>query len=275
MGPVDAVPMDEALEGPSRTGKIQRGPGTNGSRYFQLIVVLFAAAIYLGCIISPPSLMDDVDAVQAQIARTMLQSGDWVTAHLDGIAYLEKSPLKYWMMAISFAIFGVKDWAARIPLALSSIALSWLTFRFGAWAFGRRAGFYAGLAMSTCVGLFLFTRIQIPDAALTLTITLALWSLMRALENDEPHPARWAYLMWASVGVGLLLKGLIAALFPVASSLLYLFFAKRDWRRLRPVTGLALLLAIAAPWHILATLRNPPYFDFSMHSEAGSYHGFF
>ena len=62
--------------------------------------------------------MDDVDAVQAQIARNMLQSGDWVTAHLDGIAYLEKSPLKYWMMAASFAIFGVRDWAARLPLAL-------------------------------------------------------------------------------------------------------------------------------------------------------------
>src|ERR1700687_4435538 len=91
------------------------------------LVFLVATAIYLGCVVSPPSLMDDVDAVQAQIARTMLQSGDWVTAHLDGLAYLEKSPLKYWMMAVSFAIFGVKDWAARIPLALSSMALCWLT----------------------------------------------------------------------------------------------------------------------------------------------------
>src|SRR5712671_4165865 len=145
MGPVDAVPMDEALEGPSRTGKIQRGPGTNGSRYFQLIVVLFAAAIYLGCIVSPPSLMDDVDAVQAQIARTMLESGDWVTARLDGIAYLEKSPLKYWMMAISYMIFGVHDWAARIPIALCTVLLCWVTARFGAWAFGDRAGMCAGL----------------------------------------------------------------------------------------------------------------------------------
>ena len=135
--------------------------------------------------------MDDVDSVQAQIARTMLQSGDWVTPRLDGIAYLEKSPLKYWMMAISFSIFGVRDWAARIPLALSSIALAWVTMRFGAWAFGRKAGFYAGLAMATCVGLFLFTRFQIPDCILTLAITLALWALARALEEDEPHPARW------------------------------------------------------------------------------------
>jgi len=219
--------------------------------------------------------MDDVDAVQAQIARNMLQSGDWVTARLDGIAYLEKSPLKYWMMAVAFAIFSVKDWVARLPLALSVIALCWLTARFGAWAFGRKAGFYAGLGLATCVGLFLFTRIQIPDAILTLTITIALWSLLRALEPEELRPARWAYLMWASIGTGLLLKGLIAALFPVAAGLLYIFFAKGDWRRLRPVTGMALLLLIAAPWHIMATLRNPPYFDLTMHSESGSYRGFF
>ena len=92
---------------------------------------LFAAAIYLVACISPPALMDDVDAVQAQIARNMLDSGDWVTARLDGVAYLEKSPLVYWMMAISFAMFGVHDWAARLPIALSAILLAWLTNRIG------------------------------------------------------------------------------------------------------------------------------------------------
>src|SRR6185369_6096246 len=244
MGPVDSVPLDEKMGNPSRNFGSSDPNGSSRRPFDELIIVLFAAVIFLGCILSPPSLMDDVDAVQAQIARTMLQSGDWVTARLDGIAYLEKSPLKYWMMAVSFAIFGVKDWAARIPLALSAMALCWLTYRFGVWAFGRRAGFYAGLSLSTCVGLFLFTRIQLPDAALTLTITAALGSLLRALEDDEPHPERWAYLMWASVGVGLLLKGLIAALFPVAIGLLYLFIARRDWRKLRPVSGIGLLLLI-------------------------------
>ena len=80
-----------------------------------------AAAALASCanIISPPRLMDDVDAVQAQIARTMLESGDWVTARLDGVAYLEKSPLIYWMMAASYRVFGVHDWAARLPLALA------------------------------------------------------------------------------------------------------------------------------------------------------------
>ncbi len=224
--------------------------------------------------------MDDVDAVQAQIARNMVQSGDWVTAHLDGVPYLEKSPLKYWMMAVSFAIFGVHDWAARIPVALATILLCWVVARFGAWAFGRTAGLYAGLALATCAGLFLFTRVLIPDVILTLAITVSMWSLLRALDPDEAHPRAWAMLMWACMGVGLLLKGLIAALFPVGGGLLYLavsgqWRARETWRRLRILPGMLVLLAIAAPWHILATLRNPPYFDFTMHSESGSYHGFF
>ena len=113
----------------------------------------------------------------------MLQSGDWVTARLDGVAYLEKSPLKYWMIAVSFLVFGVHDWAARIPMALGTVLLCWVTARFAAWAFGRRAGLYAGLAMATSIGLFLFTRILIPDVILTLAITMALWGLLRALEE--------------------------------------------------------------------------------------------
>jgi 4-amino-4-deoxy-L-arabinose transferase-like glycosyltransferase len=169
-------------------------------RSYQVIVALVAALIFVGCIVSPPSLMDDVDSVQAQIAHNMLQSGDWVTARLDGVAYLEKSPLKYWMIAVSFLIFGVHDWAARIPIALATVLLCWVTARFGAWGappgIGRRVGLCTGTVLATSVGLFLFTRILIPDVILTLAITLALWSLLRALEEDEPHPARWAMLMW-------------------------------------------------------------------------------
>ena len=98
------------------------------SRRYEWIVVLFAAIIFLSGIISPPSLMDDVDASQALIARNMLQSGDWVTARLDGVAFLDKAPLKYWITAIFYSVFGVRDWVARIPSALSAIALCWVTF---------------------------------------------------------------------------------------------------------------------------------------------------
>ena len=224
--------------------------------------------------------MDDVDAVQAQIARNMLQSGDWVIAHLDGVPYLEKSPLVYWLMAASLRLFGVHDWAARIPVALAAILLGLLTYRYGRWAFGRSAGFYAGLAVVTCVGLFLFTRIQIPDVMLTAGICGALWSFQRAVEPAEPHPKRWAALLAVCLGIGLLLKGLIAVVIPAGAILFFLLvtrqlFSRLIWSRLHLVTGALIVLAIAAPWHILATRRMPPYFDFTMHSGPGEYHGFF
>ena len=137
--------------------------------------------------------MDDVDAVQAQIARNMVSSGDWVTARLDGVAYLEKAPLIYWAIAGAYKIFGAYDWAARIPIALSAMALAWLTAAFGIWAFGKRAGFYAGLCISTCIGLFLFTRILIPDVTITATMTLTMWAFLRAIDEEERRPRLWAF----------------------------------------------------------------------------------
>src|ERR1039457_1457112 len=132
MGSVDALPMDEALGYSDRAGAGGKPDVSQRSRRYELIVVLFAAAVFLACIVSPPSLMDDVDSVQAQIARNMLDSGDWVTARLDGVAYLEKAPAKYWFIAICFKIFGVHDWAARIPVVLFAVLLCWVTARMAA-----------------------------------------------------------------------------------------------------------------------------------------------
>src|SRR5579859_415954 len=195
---------------------------TRKGRYLYVVVLLFASIIFLGSVISPPSLMDDVDAVQAQIAQNMLQSGDWVTARLDGIAYLEKSPLKYWMIAVCFKIFGVHDWSARIPIALSVVLLCLVTAWFARWAMGELAGLYAGVILSTCIGVFLFTRVLIPDVVLTLTITLALWSFLRVLDDQEERPLLWALGMWSAMAAGVLLKGLIALVLPAGAAIAYL-----------------------------------------------------
>jgi 4-amino-4-deoxy-L-arabinose transferase-like glycosyltransferase len=258
-----------------------RAESEDGGRhsYVYLVVLLFAASIYLGTLTSPPYLMDDVDSVLAQLARNMLTSGDWVTGRLDGIAYIEKAPLPFWLIAGSYRVFGQHDWAARLPTALSAIALAVLTAAFGIWAFGRRAGFYAGLSIATCIGLFLFTRVLIPDVMLTFVIALAMWSLLRVLEREEPHPRAWSIVLACCFGIGLLLKGLIAVAFPVAVGLIYLLLTRQllsapVWRRLHPLSGALIALVIAVPWHVLATLRNPPYFDFTLHSGPGQYHGF-
>ncbi len=139
--------------------------------------------------------MDDVDAVQAQIARNMLTSGDWVTARLDGVPYLEKAPLIYWTIARSYKIFGVHDWSARITDGSLRIAL-FFSPRLRRLGLRTRAGLYAGLCISTCVGLFLFTRILIPDVMLTCTVALAMWAFLRVLEDSsEPHPRLWSAIL--------------------------------------------------------------------------------
>jgi len=223
--------------------------------------------------------MDDVDAEQAQTARNMVICGDWVTAHINGLPFLEKPPLVYWTIAAAYKVFGAHDWAARIPIALSAIGLAWLTAAFGTWAFGKRAGFYAGLCLATCAGLFLFTRILIPDAMQAFTIALAMWAFLRALDEEERHPRLWTLVFGASLGTGLLLKSLIAVVFPAGAGLLYLLltrqlFSASVWKRLHVVSAAAVAFLIAAPWHILATLRNPPYYAFTLHSGPGEYHGF-
>jgi len=234
-----------------------------------LIAAAAAALIYFVGAASPPALMDDVDAVQAQIARNMLESGDWVTARLNGVAYLEKAPGPYWMMAASYAVFGVTDWAARLPFALSAVLLAWLVARMGAWGFGARAGLFAGLSVSCCVGLWLFTRITIPDVTLTLMVTLAMWALLRF---EEAGSRWWAWCFWAAVGAGFLLKGLIAVVFPVAAAAVYMAVRRRVvwiW------PGIWIAPLIALPWVVLAMIRNPPLFDLTMRSAPGEYHGFF
>lgn len=249
---------------------------------FDLILVIVAAIVFFGCIISPPALMDDVDAVHGQMARNMITSHDWVIPHLDGVPYIEKAPLPYWLIAICYLIFGVHDWVARIPIALAAVLLCFATAKYGSWAFGRRAGFYAGLVLATCVGLFLFTRILIPDVMLTLAICLCFMAFQRMMNDDgqERHTHRWAVILGASLGVGVLLKGLLALVVPFGAIFVYLLitrqlFSRETWRRLHPVTTFLIFLIVAAPWHVLATLRMPPYFNFSMHSGPGEYHGFF
>src|ERR1700689_3661617 len=105
------------------------------------------------------------------------------------------------------------------------------------------------------------------------------WAFLRVLDEEEAHPRAWAYTLAASLGVGLLLKSLIALVFPLGAAILYLLitrqlFSATTWKRFYPWSSLAIMMLIAAPWHILATLENPPPFAFTLHSGRGLYHGF-
>jgi len=218
-------------------------------------LALVFAIVYLGSLFSPP-LLDDADSTHAEAAREMYVSGDYVTLHVNGVRYLEKAPLPYWLVAASYHLFGVNEFATRLPMALSVMLLGLLGVVWARRAFGERAGIYAGLFLYTAAGVFLFTRILIPDVLLSLLIAASLYFFFTALE-DRDSTWRW-YSGYSCMALGVLTKGLIALVFPAGTAFFYLAITGdwRRWREFRLVSGLLLFLLIAAPWHILAGLRN-------------------
>src|SRR5215813_12703015 len=114
----------------------------------QLAVLLtLTLAIYVGTA-GWPALLDDADAAHALAARAMVTGGDWAVLHINGVAWLEKPPLHYWLVAASYAFLGETAFATRLPSALAVVALVLLVYRFGCRFFGERAGFYGGLVMA-------------------------------------------------------------------------------------------------------------------------------
>ena len=192
----------------------------------------------------------------------MATTGDWVTLKIDGVRYLEKAPLPYWLVAISFRIFGFNTFATHLPQALAVLLLALLGYDWGDRAFDRRTAFYTGLGILTSVGVFLFTRWLIPEVLLSLLLFASLFLFLFALEparstSDRLRP--WAaYGMWAALALAVLTKGLVALVFFIGTVGIYGLLTRdlSRWRALRPVSGGLLFLAIAAPWHILAGLRN-------------------
>jgi hypothetical protein len=148
-------------------------PGRSRNRAILIALWLF---FYASFTLFTPPLLDDADSVHAEVAREMLLRHDWVTLYANGIRYLEKAPLLYWSMAASFKLFGIHAAAARLPLALTVLALALALEAFARRAFrSDRSGLYAALILLSSFGIFIFTRITIPDAMVCLWLTLALY----------------------------------------------------------------------------------------------------
>ena len=247
-------------------------PSPSKRTVWTLFILLFAA-VYFASLFTPP-LMDDVDASHAQAAQHIAESGNWVTAKIDGIRYIEKPPLPYWIVAGSYLIFGENTFATHLPNSLAMLGLTWLAWLWARRAWGPRAGLYAGLGVLTSIGPFLFTRFIIPEAELSLFLLIALYGLLTGLESDRPARFYW---MWAGVALALLTKGLIAPVFFLGAVIPYLLLTGqwRRWRAMKPVSGFLLFLAIAAPWHILCGLANPDQgHPIGNHPTLGNVHGF-
>jgi 4-amino-4-deoxy-L-arabinose transferase-like glycosyltransferase len=238
------------------------------------LILLAWLILQLGGIFSP-GLLDDVDSVYIQIAREMLARHDFVTPTIDGIRFFDKPPLMYWMAAGSMRLFGIHDWAARLPLALAVLALFVAVYALGIRLFRSvspeespdRGGLYAALALATSVGPYLYTRFYIPDILIALWMTIGVHLTLVAVERVRPTRSRRSResallpcLGFAAVlALNLLTKGLIGLVFPLGFVVVYLALTGqlKLLSKLHVFASTAVFLIIALPWHILAALRNP------------------
>lgn len=231
--------------------------------------------LHIGCLFSP-GLLDDVDSIYIEIARQMVLRHDFVTPYIDGVRFFDKPPLMFWLAAGSMRLFGAHAWAARLPLALLTLALLLTTYALGLRLLASispahapdRGAVYAALALGTSVGPFLYTRFFIPDIAVTLWLALSIHLFLIAADRAaaqrsdtqaQPSPLLPALGFAAAVAASVLTKGFIGLVFPLGFAILYLALTRqlRLLRRLHLAAATALFLALALPWHILAAIRNP------------------
>ncbi len=232
-------------------------PATGMKTLSILILTGLWVAIYFAGMFTPP-LLDDVDTIHAEAAREMLLRHDWVTLYTNGLRYLEKAPLMYWSLAASYKIFGISDWSTRLPLMLGILALVLSTYVLGSYAYSERAGFYSGLALVTSIGPYIFTRFLIPDVLVGFWLVISYYFFLRSLSENVPSRTTcWGFATACALNV--LTKGLIGLVFPIGTILLYLLLTRnlRHLLKLRLLSSTLVFLILAAPWHVLAAIRNP------------------
>ena len=269
------APSQQLINSPNtRTMPTTSTPSISPTAKNRLTLFVLWLLFYASLTLFVPPLLDDADSVHAEVAREMILRHDWVTLYANGIRYLEKAPILYWSMALSFKLFGVNPAAARLPIALTVLTLALFLEGFARRAFGtpeqpesHRAGLYAGLIALSSFGIFIFTRILLPDADVCLWLTLALFFYW-ITESDpiqQAHPGHtlsWLFAICCAINV--LTKGLIGIVFPVLIVLAHLILTRRNLRavltrirQLHPISSIIVFLIVAAPWHILIALANP------------------
>ncbi|MGH9678544.1 MAG: glycosyltransferase family 39 protein, partial [Candidatus Acidiferrales bacterium] len=230
------------------------------ARWMMLCLLVLSAGLYIGTASKPALDDEDVDAAHAMVSQEMLQRHDFVVPYMDGLRYLIRPPLHFWLVAASYELLGETEFATRLPIGLAVVGIVLLTFEFGRRFFDERAGFYAALAIATSVGTFIYTRNMIPEALYTLAFEGMFYLFLRAWTGSlDPRIGYWGAAALCAAAV--MTRALIGLLFPAGAIVFFITMSRgwRRWRELHLVSTSAVFLALAAPWHILAAMRTPGF----------------
>ncbi len=208
------------------------------------------------------SFLDPDEGLYGAIAREMLTGGDWVFPHVNGLPYLEKPPLYFWLTALTVWLAGPAEWAVRVWSALAALGTVLLAWRIGRRLYGSAGGLLAGLALASPAGYALYVRKASSDLLFVFCLTLAVYGFVRDVEQPDRGRTRFL-LLYLGAALGLLAKGLIGVVFPLFIVGISLAWVRRlSLRELNLARGLALFAVVALPWHGIAAWRSPALFWF-------------
>jgi 4-amino-4-deoxy-L-arabinose transferase-like glycosyltransferase len=230
-----------------------------------LALVLVFTLAWFGTI-EQRRLINPDEGRYSEIPREMVASGDWLTPRLNGIKYFEKPALQYWATATAFTAFGEHHWTARLWPALTGFLGVLATAFAAARLFGARAGLIAGAVLAGSVLWNVIGHVNTLDMGVSFFLAAAVFALCLAQRDEATllENRRWQDGAWVLLALAVLSKGLIGLVLPAATVVAYALW-QRDWGfilRIRPFRGLAILLAITAPWFIAVSLANPEFARF-------------
>jgi 4-amino-4-deoxy-L-arabinose transferase-like glycosyltransferase len=234
-----------------------------------LALLLCAAAVLFFVGLGRLPLLEPDEGRNAEVAREMLASGDWITPHFNGFAYLDKPAVYFWMVAASLKTFGISEGAARLPSALMAAATMLLVWFLAHRMFGQSVGLRAGIVFASCPLAMVFAREVIFDMTLTFFVTLAMVAFWLAEDSSFRRP--WLdVLMFGAMGVAIITKGPVGVLLPLLSVLIYEAVRGRwrELRRLRWGLGLLVFILVALPWFIAVSVRNPDFPRYAFWDES-------
>ena len=234
-------------------------------RHWLTYGVLIAAVAWFILLGAHPLFNPD-EGRYAEIPREMLATGQLLVPRLNGIIYIEKPPLQYWLSVGSFALFGVSEWSARLPVGLAGFLTILMVFAVADRLWDRATAWRAALMCGSSLLFVLLSHHLTLDMTLTLCTTAAFGAFCVAQQRRAQNAAywRWMLLAWVAAALGVLTKGLVALVLPAASVVLYSILQRdsRIWRHLWLTRGIPLLLVIAAPWFVWMTRHVPHFFEF-------------
>ena len=239
------------------------------TRHALFVILIALAALLHVATIGSGDLWSQTEGQYAGAAREMVETHHWLLPTNNGAPRLQKPPLLYWLIIISFKFFGVNAAAARLPVALAVVASAALIFLIGEKLTDYWRGFIAGLIYLSLCGTFLLARIVMPEPVVSAFIAGAIFCAIGGYQRRRTRRI-WFGGVWICSAFACLTKGLLGIAYPAAIFLILSIFYREARIRFRGMLRweyLAIFVLIVAPWHVWAEWHFPGYFRYQISSE--------